>query len=1169
VLGILLSCYSVAAGILFETDFAKGVDDNWIKPSKGINIVDGAAEISSNSGQRLLISKKTFKFVIAEFDVKFDKISSNSSIFYYLGFQDTADWNQNSVWLAIQDSVVFAFIKNGKETAKKEIGHIEKNKNFTFKIIWNKNLVEFYINGVSCWYCIDKDIIPQIPLQFVSGVNATGSQPGKCRLKQVKISDNPKKLQAKVAKGSKGLLINENFKSGIGKAWSGLATDIKLDEDKGILTIAPKASLRMFSTRQYYKFVNAEYKVTFNEISNDSSVFYYLGFQNIKAWRHDVIWIMVQDGNMIAGVRNGDIGNTSKTIGSVKKGKEYTFRIEWTPAKVEYFIDGKSVFKVTDPNIIPVTAMPFQLSANTMCNQMGQAIGKKAVLTVKEVKLWKSEGMQAAKTKRATVKLPDDKLSAGQVKMQVANSQLSVENKNYRCEFALGTGLQLKQLLNKKEKVNLLKESQSPHLFLVNSRAFASGSKDFTVTRVTLAKNKNKVIATIYLDDPKRNVNAELKISADESNAMVWHLTATNTGKGTRQMQLVFPQVGAIAIGGDAAENRYFYPQRSGIEGVIDCDLQVEYGVLAWFQTMSVYSPASRARLSIYPRDASGEFKGLAFKKTSSGSNPGYAHSSEIIYPQEAPAAQLLDFDNGCGMAWYYLRRQVKHGKSLESPDIVVTVGEGNWKDSLKEYCSWVRTWYKPLSNVPEWFRRSYDNCPMHFESFYSDTQKKYVGLEGLKGRKPDIVQWAFWDDYDRNYEPDKHLPDKSRYQPGDWKVDQTRGGLPPFKAEVKRFQDAGIRFTLYTDCRFIHEHSNIGKKFAKKWAAVYTGNQLAIQPEQPAVHCACLYEENAWMAYAAKRLGELVGETGIDGIYFDETNMAFPCYNTAHKHFRRNQLPQDIGLLSKNMTMIRNSVKAANPDAMLMTEHAASDYMSQFVDGSWVQTYYPGQYGWCEKYYDDQFLYFFHFYFPEFVLNEWGGGKHGQQRCFFNGIGRDGGFNEPLKRVLHEHADVFSSLDIEPHVKTLAENVLVNRFSKNNKTVYTIYNRRERNFDGELLALPEEHGKKFHYIDPLAEKPCPVNLDKTTGTIKVKAKVPARDIGGIVEFPRLLNVEKTASGWKVTVQDTYKTADLTVNGKAYGNFSNGPIEVKNSTDSSRIIFKLLKNKIVADMLIK
>jgi hypothetical protein len=195
------------------------------------------------------------------------------------------------------------------------------------------------------------------------------------------------------------------------------------------------------------------------------------------------------------------------------------------------------------------------------------------------------------------------------------------------------------------------------------------------------------------------------------------------------------------------------------------------------------------------------------------------------------------------------------------------------------------------------------------------------------------------------------------------------------------------------------------------------------------------------------------------------------------------------------------------------MTEHAGSDYMSQFADGSWVQTYYRDGFPFAEKYFDAESLHYFRFVCPEFKLAEWGANSDGARRCLFNGIGfigHDYGGAADVLQTLRENGDAFATLRPEPHVATLVKGLLANRFPVDGKLVYTLYNKSGAPVTGEAIEVEALPGR--HWVE------CVSDVEATArpvgeGRQRLSLNLPAGSVACVTRFQRLLDVRKTAAG--------------------------------------------------------
>jgi len=66
----------------------------------------------------------------------------------------------------------------------------------------------------------------------------------------------------------------------------------------GVATIAPPEGQQWLASASRFQYGELEMTVRFNRLSADSTIFYYLGFQNLTPWARQVCWLQVQDAQM-------------------------------------------------------------------------------------------------------------------------------------------------------------------------------------------------------------------------------------------------------------------------------------------------------------------------------------------------------------------------------------------------------------------------------------------------------------------------------------------------------------------------------------------------------------------------------------------------------------------------------------------------------------------------------------------------------------------------------------------------------------------------------------------------------------------------------------------------------------------------------------------------------
>jgi len=912
-------------------------------------------------------------------------------------------------------------------------------------------------------------------------------------------------------------LIDDSFKPEASAVWQTLPSGAKVDD--GVLLLEPEGQQWIVSSSKY-QHGQLEMTVRFNRLSDDSHLFYYLGFQSVLPWARQVCWLQVQDSQMsLIATRDGTMTINVPVLSGVKADEWYRLKLQWTARGVIVRINGELVFDSSDKKhglssagraaeLIPIAPMYVFLAANSL-----DVKKSRASLSIDHVKLSGGRPARASRppvTKHTAPLNRDQKVgSVDQGLVELRDGRIRLENAHLSCEWNAATGLSWRQLSNKSRNFDYLYESDNSPLFIVMNEAFYCDSRDCVIEQVRVDDTADRRLVELSLRHSESNLTFQLGASLDAAEDPRLWLRLHNDATESRRVQTIFPIVGRVRTDGERSGLRYFYPWRSGIVGDADAYLMNEYGNLAWMQVMSVFDPKSGAALSLFPRDSSGEIKGLILKKQGTEARSVVRHC-EVILQEEVPSQEPLDFDQGLGMANYALPRHIAPGESIEYPQVSLTIYNGDWKPALSEYSRWLHTWYRRL-DTSAWFRDSYGFMPIHPPSFYSYEKQKYVAAENFRGRGQ-VFQWAGWDDYRHDPQVPNGFLDSRIYRPGDFEVNQERGGIPAFRDEVKRIQENGSRVTLYIDHRFCWSGTKTHREHAAEWAAEY-------QPGIPAIYskrdetCMCFLERKAWADYVAKRCGDLVRETGLDGVYLDELNLTFPCYNAEHEHNRNGIGPVSTAELSRHVTAVRDAMRRENPEAILMTEHAGSDYLSQFVDGSWVQTYYRTGFPFAEEHYDAESLIYFRFVCPEFKLAEWGSNADGLRRCLFNGIGligHDYPGAEAVIQTLAENGDAFSTLQPEPHVATLVPGVLSNRFPGESKLVYTVYNKTSSAVSGALLEVDAKSG--WRWVDCVSDQEVEVKAIDS-GHERLCLSLEPAGVACLARLERLLGSNRNAKG--------------------------------------------------------
>lgn len=1151
-----------ADDIVWSDDFDSYNDNEWGAQSPEVTVEKGKLRNHPKAGQVYFSSAKKFKFGTLEARVRFNRLSTDSSIFYYLGLQSVTPWLENVCWLMVQDSAVIATVnKAGGKGQPSLVANVEAGRWYKIKIAWSGSKVELFLDGNKIFATEDPAITPDSPMPVFIAANSLAKAGPTADLevdwvtvRGGSMSDGQYEAAAAPVPAARAepaaktetvheppvplqVLLEDDFNDFNPHVWGTQPGDVTVSSGK--LIDRPRVGQQVYiASNKQFQYATFESRLGFETLSKDSTVFYYVGFQSVTPWTHNVCWAQVQDNALSATVRNGTTGKSvHQQIGYVEPGKAYDLKIVWTPSKVEYYLDGDLKLEIREQEVIPVDAMPVFLSANSA----GKDELQRANLQIDSVKIsGQAAGSGAAADARPAKLFPKNQVGreAG-ARIKVEGEYLDLENASLSCRMVISRGLRWGQIRNKITETDCFFSEENSPLFMLLGKGFATDSAACTVEDVALTEKDGAAMATIKLTDPASGLKATVTVSLGDADGLDLALSVMNPDKETRRVQTVFPILGRVSIGDNLAGNEYFFPWRSGIAGKVDCDLSHEYGSLGWMQVISVFDPDTKTALYTYPKDSSGTFKGMVFKKLT-GNTKDMVRHSEAVNQLEMPKKEIFAFEKGMGLAYYYLPQDIAAGGTMNLPESVVTVYRGDWKRALKDYSAWAHTWYKHV-DTPRWFKDCFNFRNVHPPGYYSKEKGGYIYSDKLKPGEH-ILQWGFFEDYvDKPDMPFSRQMEK--YEPGDFEYNKSRGGLKPFKEEIQKCQAKGSRFTVYINHRFCWRETKTGKAYGKKWGAYYSPGEYGYYSSPDDQWVMCFYEPGAWADYLASTCGRIVRETGMDGIYLDELVIPFPCYNPAHTHFQKDRSPVNTSLLAASIAKCRAAMVRENPQAILMTEHAGSDYFSQFFDGSWVQTFYTGAFAFAEKHFDDNSLIYFRFAFPEFKLAQWGESNDGERRCFFNGIGKDSGCGQDADQVMKENGDALATLKPEPLVETKVKGLLANKFPIESKTLYMLYNKTPQTIKGEIMEVEPRPGT--HFVELLRDEELAFRNELARSRDVFTAEIKAGEVVCVAQLPKIITAEADGETVRVSLAREIQNTTLVAfvdRDSSYKGFGDGKV---------------------------
>jgi len=713
--------------------------------------------------------------------------------------------------------------------------------------------------------------------------------------------------------------------------------------------------------------------------------------------------------------------------------------------------------------------------------------------------------------------------------VRLENGHAVLENGFLECSLSLDSGPLITGLENKFISQDII--DGHSRLFLVHQGAKLIGNSRFKRISASVKETDTaSSLRTVWRcsDVP---LDLDMRIRIDSSPEMSWQATIRNTGLETEVFRVTCPVLEHIRVGDLVRDDLYFYPLESGICGGLDYEFRHAYGFTLSMQIMNVFDPAVGGGVYTFAKDDSGYPKILVLRKMSGAgkARPAYA---AIPYPGQDPG-RLFDNDRqaGTAMAIHHLEFQLAPGQSARLPEIAVGVHEGDWHDPLRRYSRWAHTWFRKALPTPRWYLDTYTYLSghrlrgLHLLSQKRDTpgywdttrnEFSYSRQMGL-AEENSLMEWAYWwrHDQDGRTTPGqveaatREIPDITLRQYGDYDYDPDLGGVEALRKEVARIHDKKGRLLLYTHYDACWQGTRIGEAHGKEWAQMdrpgqYSTRYLGLNEGWKM----CPYI-SGWRGHFGPLMARRVQETGADGYRLDTGAFMYPCHNPGHDHYdgtaRSSLSPKSMGQF---LLACQKSVRAVNPEAITTTEHAGSDYLTQFTDG-----YFSQNLVWVGNPATNKFrslnqyrIVFTRFYFPEVKT-----AIHGPQPWseavtmgLFNACApvcmrREGVFRFDAVR---ENGDAFNSLlEPEPLVDTLVDGLYANYFPGPNKRVWTLYNRTGRRLDGPLIQVPASQG--VHYVEVYND--LPVKSLAVGQDLRLSAPVGNEDVICIAQLPQIL----------------------------------------------------------------
>lgn len=730
---------------------------------------------------------------------------------------------------------------------------------------------------------------------------------------------------------------------------------------------------------------------------------------------------------------------------------------------------------------------------------------------------------------------------------------VTLENSYSLYRLSLKDGVRLEKLYSNYIGGDCLNK-EGGGLFHVLADGRKLDSAKFKVEKVEIYPSGKRQELKLTLSSVEPKLEAVLTAVIEDSPETDWSLKITNRSEKNVKLQTTFPLLENIKIGENLKDNYYFWPMHTGWVGNKSYELGSAYGQRLWVPVMDVFNPSLGGGVYTYVKDTTGAIKGLLLRKTNETGQVGVDYNY-IFYPNEKP--QPFNYNTGLGMATVYLERELKPAEAFSPAPAAIGVHPGICLEPLKRYSEWAhKTWYKH-EPVPVWFQNQFNIVAVHNKAgnagFVNGFHPgdRFIASEQINpdGRDQHL-QWSAW--------WKNPVADAAISGWGDYDYNPDWGGLEPLKAEIKKCQEKGSRVTFYACSRALGKSARILKEHGEDWAFMA---KPGVPNDDWGAFNVCT-QIHDWQDYLAETYRRIMKDTGVDGMYLDTSCEILLCVNPKHSH-SQNLADDQVRLLKK----IREAVKSVKPDGSFMMEFCGSDYFSQYVDGTWAQTFaHP-----FAKDFNNYDLDFFRFYFPEVKLAEWGETADtfpiDSRRCFFNGVGIARGdlvgnqtdYLAKTGQVLRENGNAIASLSPVPFVETKKDYLYANKFPTAEKTVYTVYNKNDSVLEGDLIAV--EHKDGFHYVEFFYDEEISAKPEGQQAVLSFK--ILPLDVICIGRLPKILEVNETKGLFTVKMNGNFKRPQLYYFWDNDAPNLGTPVTLKDNAGEFKIDEKVKKGKLI------
>ena len=532
-------------------------------------------------------------------------------------------------------------------------------------------------------------------------------------------------------------------------------------------------------------------------------------------------------------------------------------------------------------------------------------------------------------------------------------------------------------------------------------------------------------------------LQGELVVTPHGDEAVDLRLNVTTTGEAVVTPRVEFPVLGPVRIG-RPADTWYLWASKGGIISNQPTHQRQAYGGAYPLQVADLFH-RSGGGLALLTLDQEGIYR---------------------------------DWDLVCddrGVSWRVAYWPYEHhpGEAVATATARLQAHSGDWREALRLYADWAHTWYRPQAPRKAWFQRCF-----YYQQRYAweDLRNQETG----EWRMDEVIR-RYRDYFGRlDYLHIFDFGQSPTYgRVGDYNHYDELGGLPAMRAAIAEAQRQGVRVGLYIEGYLCDERSVWGREHVAANEIIQQGGSPLLWSPGSTEHMMCPAAEG-WRSHLAETFARVARELGPDGLYCDQYGFQDPgktCWSREHGH----PVPWPPMLGERETTQaIRNGL----PDGVAtLTEDTPHDINSQFQDGALSYSVWS-----ADPALMPHRAHLSRFVFPSFKVFQLvsyspftEGGWQRLKFPFFNGEGywlhggTDDFYCEDAARflrqafaILHDHADAFTSDDVEALVPTLDPAVYANCFRSRDEVVWTLFNGHYRTFRGDVLRVPYEPGVEY-----------------------------------------------------------------------------------------------------------